>query len=280
MVEVRAHQIRGVLLESWRYAPGPADATAEQVHAEVQVGLCVNMPGEYRTRAGRHVIPVGGIAVLPSDVRHSARDPIERRKTALFRMIYFRPEDVGDARGWEGTGPSFPELVVHDPDLATRIDALFQSVEQGGGQLAMETWLVDVLSCLTVRHGHEQLPARQGAARREVERARALLHEEPHRNVTLEELAKAAGLSRYHLLREFRRTFGLTPHVYHRSLRIDRAKRLLAGGWPISRVVTATGFSDQSHLNRRFRQLVGVTPGQYRPTRPDKGHIARSSKTM
>jgi AraC-like DNA-binding protein len=264
MVEVRAKQVRGVLLESWRYAPGPADATEEQVHAEYQIGLCVNMPGEYRTRTGRHRSPVGGIAVLPPDTRHSARDPIERRRPALFRMIYFRPEDVSDARGWDGAGPSFPQPVLHDPDLATRIDALFQAVEQSGNQLALETWLVDVLSCLTARHGRAQAPGYHVTARREVERARALLHEEGHRSVTLEELAKVAGLSRYHLLREFRRTFGLTPHVYHRSLRVDRAKRLLARGWPISRVVTATGFSDQSHLNRRFRQLVGTTPGRYR----------------
>jgi AraC-like DNA-binding protein len=274
MVEVKAKQVGRALLESWRYEPGPAGATAEQIHAEYQVGLCVNMPGEYVTRTGRYGVPVGGIAVLPPDMRHSARDPVERRTTALFLMIYFRPEDVGDVRGWEGTGRSFRELVIHDPDLAVRIHTLFQSVEQDGSRLALDTGLIDVLSCLTVRHGREQPPAKQGSARREVERARVLLHDESHRSVTLDELAKVAGLSRYHLLREFRRAFGLTPHIYHRNLRIDRARQLLARGWPISRVVTATGFSDQSHLNRRFRQLVGVTPGQYR-----QGYIARSSKT-
>jgi AraC-like DNA-binding protein len=268
MVEVRAQHVRNVLLESWRYAPGPPDATAEQVHAEYQVGLCVNMPGEYRTPTGRHGIPVGGIAVLPPDTRHSARDPVERRWPAKFRMLYFRPEHLADARGWEGVGPSFPQPVVDDPDLARSIDTLFQSVEQGDSRLEIETWLICVLSCLTVRHGRELAPTLQSRARQEVERARELLHDEVHRSVTLGELAKVAGLSRYHLLREFRRTFGLTPHIYHRSLRIDCAKQLLARGWAISRVVTATGFSDQSHLNRRFRQLVGITPGQYRPLRP------------
>jgi len=269
-VDVR--HVGGILLESWGYGPGPAGETAAHVHAEYQIGLCMDMPGEYRTPAGRFSVPVGGIAVIHPDVRHSARDPVERRKSAHFLMVYFRPEDVDDARGWEGHSPLFADPVIHDADLAMRITSLFSALEQCASPLTVESAIVDVMTVLTVRHGRVP-PARMAApARKEVARARDMLHAELKRAVSLAELAHEAGLSRYHLLREFQRTLGLTPHVYHRSLRVDRARQLLAAGWEISRVALATGFADQSHLNRRFRELVGVTPGQYRCCfRPESG---------
>ena len=43
-----------------------------------------------------------------------------------------------------------------------------------------------------------------------------------------------------------------------------RARRLLDSRLPIAQIATGTGFTDQSHLTRRFKQLLGITPGQYR----------------
>jgi AraC-like DNA-binding protein len=51
-------------------------------------------------------------------------------------------------------------------------------------------------------------------------------------------------------------------------VRIRRAERLIAAGRPLAEVSAETGFSSQSHLTRRFRQIIGVTPGQYARQRP------------
>jgi AraC-like DNA-binding protein len=91
------------------------------------------------------------------------------------------------------------------------------------------------------------------------------LHARPTSNVSLAQLEAVAGLSRYHLVRQFSREFGLPPHAYHLQLRIDEARRLLAAGTPATRVASATGFYDQSHFGRHFLRLVGVTPPRYRP---------------
>jgi AraC-like DNA-binding protein len=45
---------------------------------------------------------------------------------------------------------------------------------------------------------------------------------------------------------------------------VDLGKRLLAEGMPVSQAALETGFSDQSHFTRVFRQYTGATPGQYR----------------
>ena len=57
--------------------------------------------------------------------------------------------------------------------------------------------------------------------------------------------------------------FGIAPHQYLTSRRVDRARRLLLDGRPPGEVAALTGFHDQSHLTRHFRRLVGVTPGRY-----------------
>jgi len=71
-------------------------------------------------------------------------------------------------------------------------------------------------------------------------------------------------VSKFTLIRRFRRRLGTTPHAYLVMLRVNHAQALLAGGAsPMEAAVTA-GFSDQAHLGLWFRRLLGVTPAGYR----------------
>jgi transcriptional regulator GlxA family with amidase domain len=86
---------------------------------------------------------------------------------------------------------------------------------------------------------------------------------------TLEETAEAAGVSKFTLLRRFRKSLGTTPHAYLTMLRLERARVLLAAGLPAAAVAQESGFADQAHLGKRFRRAMGTTPAAYaRQTRP------------
>ena len=93
--------------------------------------------------------------------------------------------------------------------------------------------------------------------------ARDFLAQDVSRPVSLAELAQAAGLSRYHLLRIFRRTFGMPPHAYQNQMRVELAKQLLRTETSIARTAQDAGFTDQSHFTRIFREYTGATPSQY-----------------
>src|SRR5207249_2620440 len=96
-----------------------------------------------------------------------------------------------------------------------------------------------------------------------VERALAYLGEHLADEVHLPALAAQVGLSKFHLVRLFRSTLGVTPHRCQLLLRLSRAKAMLRQGVGIAEVALALGFCDQSHLDRTFRLLGGMTPSRY-----------------
>jgi len=84
-------------------------------------------------------------------------------------------------------------------------------------------------------------------------------------NISIQALATIAGLSVYHFARAFKQSEGITPHGYLVKCRVRRAQDLLAAtDLSLSEVALASGFADQSHCARRFREHVGVAPGSYR----------------
>lgn len=85
------------------------------------------------------------------------------------------------------------------------------------------------------------------------------------REISLEQMAEAAGMSPFHFSREFRKSVGTSPHRYIVERRIDRAKKLLGEhNLSILEISLDCGFKDASHFSRVFRSLVGMTPRDYR----------------
>jgi transcriptional regulator GlxA family with amidase domain len=82
--------------------------------------------------------------------------------------------------------------------------------------------------------------------------------------ITNEALAQVAKLSPSHFARAFKDSQGMAPHRYILECRVKRTQELLTTDLPLSEIAVEVGFSDQSHLTRWFRELIGVTPGSYR----------------
>jgi len=78
-------------------------------------------------------------------------------------------------------------------------------------------------------------------------------------------MAAAAGLSRFHFLRRFKRATGTTPWRYLTDLRLAKAKSLLADpAQGVAEAAAAAGYADPAHFSRLFRQRTGRTPSAYR----------------
>jgi len=94
------------------------------------------------------------------------------------------------------------------------------------------------------------------------------------------DLAAAVGLSRSHLSRAFKQSFGITPQAYIGQYRVQHAKHLmLSTGEPLAQIALACGFADQAHFSTSFRRLVGITPVQWRRAHAECSDGLRHGRT-
>ncbi len=94
--------------------------------------------------------------------------------------------------------------------------------------------------------------------------ALALVEQHFAEPLPLAAVAKKVGVHPVHLARTFRRVHNTTFAAYVRQLRIEFARRELAGTAALSDIACAAGFCDQSHFSRCFKQHTGLTPLEYR----------------
>jgi AraC-like DNA-binding protein len=91
------------------------------------------------------------------------------------------------------------------------------------------------------------------------------LEEQLERQHTLAELARQAGLSRYHFLRTFKSVTGVTPHQWLIRARLQRAAHQLKGAAAsVTQIALDAGFHDLSNFIRTFRREFGLSPSRYR----------------
>ena len=81
--------------------------------------------------------------------------------------------------------------------------------------------------------------------------------------MTLDEVSREAGLSPFHFSREFKRRFGMTACQYVQKRRVALAVAMIESGQhTLAQAADAAGFCSQAHMNRAFREVVGLTPGE------------------
>jgi transcriptional regulator GlxA family with amidase domain len=108
-------------------------------------------------------------------------------------------------------------------------------------------------------------PERSGLAPWQVQQVTAKVTERLSTKLSVAELAAIARLSSHHFSRAFKVSFGRSPHAYILCQRIERAQHLmLTTSDSLAQVAVACGLSDQAHLSRLFRQVVGSTPSAWR----------------
>ena len=118
--------------------------------------------------------------------------------------------------------------------------------------------------------------SRVGIVDRRLRRAIEFMSDNCGRELSLAEIAGAAYLSEFHFARLFKKITGATPHAYLASLRIERARRLLAeSDLPIAEVGAEVGYASQSHFTKIFREATGMTPKAFRDAATNRVAAAR-----
>lgn len=191
--------------------------------------------------------------LLPPGVAHDGR--------AAPRSAGFRKRVVYLDASW--MSEALAGGVVDQPsraDLLAGTRRLHRALAQPGAELAAEEALVTLSDRFAVG-----LPAGRRALRNDAlaRRLRDLLEARLVDGMTLAEAGRLLGAHPGHLSRTFSAAFGLPPHRYLTSRRVDLARRLLLHGAPPATVAADAGFHDQAHLTRHFRAVLGATPARF-----------------
>ncbi|MCC7071381.1 MAG: helix-turn-helix transcriptional regulator [Deltaproteobacteria bacterium] len=259
----------------WAY-DGTREAFASTAHAGFEIGWLD--AGALRYRVGTRVLEAtpGAAVLIPVGVEHATEfvGPMRGASVHLDDGLVLA---VAEAAGVDL--PAIPMLL----DDGAALIALGRLVHEELARDAPEARLcADALAeALAARLLSVAAPARAPLDAR-VRRAVEHIHASFAEPLDVDEIAAAAGTSRFHLSRLFVSALGTSPYQYLLDLRLDEAARRLRRGRSVTDAALSSGFSDLSRFARMFQRRFGTRPSQYGGSGAPHGSrtAARSSSSM
>lgn len=225
-------------------------------HEEYVIGVITRGIEQLSIRGEQLTVRAGDFILIEPGEAH-ANQTVDNEGVA-YRVFYIPAIILEKSYGHH----RFPRNVVPGTGLAREWANLHRRWMDHDAVGDLERSFMEILGAILRAKGTLDEPFFT-VAHHGITRARAYLDEHFAEPVSLEDLAKDSGLSRYHLLRSFREQVGITPGAYQIQLRVLEARRRLRTGANIADVAFELGFADQSHLSRHFQRVIGTSPGRY-----------------
>ncbi len=249
---------------------GPRDRPFEERHEAMSIAAVSAGTFRYRTGGGRVILAPGSLllgnagACFECGHEHGTGDrclAFSFTPTLLESIVC----DVPGVRQMDFARPHLPPVPRLLPLLAT-----VEAARDGEDAAELEELALRLAAAVAgaLAEGAPPCPVQRPRDERRISDALRRIETEAHEPVALTDLARETGMSTYHFLRTFRQVAGMTPHQYVLRTRLHRAAvRLRTCDEPISTIAFDAGFGDLSTFNRRFRRLMGCSPGAYRAGR-------------
>ncbi len=230
--------------------------------------LWTNANGAERYTLGKKksVLPQGSFSVIEPGVVH-ANSPYETGGRHL-RSLYLQKEFFQHLEklftGSDAGKMTLGTAVFDNCSSWNQLILFHEAVISGEDRMAVEQYVVSLFSSI-YRDSAEKIPGHNhyGGGDKRIDKIIEYMNSNLAEQVSLGDLSELLDCTSYHLIRVFKAAKGMSPHAYLVQLRLEAARQYLDQGMPIIDVASATGFADQSHLTRKFKQRYGLTPGGY-----------------
>ena len=232
-------------------------ARALPSHAHQAGFVSLMLEGEYRETAGFTQFGYQPFSCIYHPPGMDHRDEVGPAGVTLL-TLEFKPE-LFDAMDFAAVNLR-PIIDLSGSRPAWELMDLYQRISSHtGNDLDIESRAVELAFSIV------KFSARAPRDLRSLHRAREYVHAHFAENLTLAQVARAAGLHPVYLGQIFRQEFGETLGEYLNRIRVRAAAGMLANSdLPLSAVAVDLGFYDQSHFTRVFRHFTGATPGMFR----------------
>lgn len=260
-------------LETVRFE-GISQPFPNHFHDYYVIGLVLRGTRELLCKNRSQIISGGDVLLLEPADSHGCADVGENAFDYVSLNI---SEGVMRRLAKEITGedepPRFLENVVKRRETAELIERLCGLIFDEAAELEREETLLLLLSDILENYGTPFLRTVAPPSREAAEVARVCEFIDAHyaERLRLDELCRAAHMSKSTLLRSFVKVRGITPYRYLQSVRINRAKELLEQGTQPAQAALLAGFADQSHFSNAFHTFFGLSPAAYGKIFDDHG---------
>jgi len=216
----------------------------------------------------REQVVQGDILVVPANLGHRA----QWNEAGGVIYLGFDPTVFAHAT-YELLDPDRIELIPHfatSDHLIYQIGLALKAVleKKGTGSRLYAETMANALIVHLLQHYTTQQPIlrndAEGLSRHNLWQVIDYIQAHLDQDLGLTELATVVQMSCHYFSKQFKQSMGVTPHQYIIRTRVERAKQLLKGDLSISDIAHTVGFVDQSHLNRHFKRIFGITPNVMR----------------
>lgn len=156
----------------------------------------------------------------------------------------------------------FKNTPILDESLILKTKSLINGVEKKVSSPQLEVLQADLLYTLIMKYSNQGSRAHdpKSTCNRSLEKARDFIQQNYQEEFSLQDIARHCHLSPYYLIRQFKKSYGLSPFQYLRNYRVEKAKELFQSNFSITEIALEVGFFDQSHFLRNFKKTEGVSP--------------------
>lgn len=237
-------------------------------HAFFSIGAITAGSSTYINGTQHLQVKAGDVVIINPQQTHGC-NPIGNQRWAYI-MFYVDPRWLAMLQQVNtGDFVPFTQIISQDAELFSGLNQLYTLLTHSSYcHLEKQEALVDYFTTLSIRLGIT--PASHADINPKLEKAAAFIRSHCTQSLTLQAICQASALSPSYLIRSFKKRYGMTPHAYLVNQRIQYGHHLLKRGLPIAEAANESGFADQAHFQRTFKQLLAATPGQYQPPSASK----------
>lgn len=262
-------------VRSWRHS-GETYRGGEGAHRALEVAWVEKGAAEYRIGSRLFTVSAGEVMIVPPEVEHAT----SLHDGTIAGSVWLGSEmfaEIADAMPSSAGARLMPGPASRGARIEGLIRLLISEASAADeGVLAASEALGEALAIEALRVAPSERRSRTASDPR-IRAAIDRVETEIDRPINVDEMARAAGMSRFHFSRIFREEVGSSPYQFLIEARVRRAASLLrTGRYSVTEAALSSGFNDLGRFARSFRKIIGCSPSEAQAARSD-ARTARSA---
>lgn len=237
---------------------------ARHTHSTFSIGAVTGGVSTYWNRRSKETVGAGSVVVINPEDAHAC-NPAAGQPWS-YRMFYVDAAWLGALQrqlGFSGNADFRAYSTTSNTSLFAGLNRLYDTLTSAHAD-GLQKQSAAIGFFMDMQQALDPAPAPLAGANGKLLRAAEFISDNCTRLLSLDDICAAASLSPAYLIRAFKGQFGMTPHAYLVNRRIQYGQGRLKRGAAIADAAIKSGFADQAHFQRAFKQHLAATPGQYR----------------